>query len=56
METGFFTKANNSTGFEDAEEREVNLEELARTHPVMVEDIELCVPYYDKIVSLKFNM
>lgn len=56
MVLGFFTKANSSTGFEDAPEREVDLEELAKTQPTMVEDIKLCQPWYQQIVSLPFKL
>lgn len=53
---GFFSKAHSSTGFEDAKEREVDLEELAKTQPQMVEDIKLCQPFYNQIVSLPFKI
>ena len=53
---GFFTKAHSSTGFEDSKEREVDLEELAKTQPAMVEDIKLSQPFYQQIVSLPFKI
>ena len=51
---GFFARANKSTGFEDSKERVVDLEEIGKEHPEIVEDIKACKPYYEKVISLPY--
>ena len=53
---GFFSKVNNSTGFADSKEREVDLEEMAKQFPVMVEDIKQCKPIYQQIIAKQHFM
>ena len=45
---------NASTSFADSEERAVDLDELAKDNPKMVEDIRACQPIYQKIISMPY--
>ncbi|XP_075263460.1 uncharacterized protein LOC142355064, partial [Convolutriloba macropyga] len=54
MLQGFFAKANSSTSFADSEERVVDLDELAKDNPKMVEDIRACKPLYQRIISMPY--
>ncbi|XP_075257081.1 uncharacterized protein LOC142349424 [Convolutriloba macropyga] len=56
VEQGFFARVNTTTSFADSKERVVDLEELAKEHPDMIEDIRLCKPIYQKIISMPYML
>ncbi len=47
---GYASRANTSTQFEDAAEREVDLEALRASRPHLAEFIEECTAIYDRIL------
>ena len=48
---GLFSRANSSTHFEDAQEREVDLDKLRTSRPKMVECIDECNALYEQILN-----
>ena len=49
---GFFQRANKSTTFEDAKERDVDLDALADERPEMVDDIKKAQVIYKEICDM----
>ena len=50
-QVGFFSRANSSTHFEDAVERQTDVEQLKETRPDMAACIDECTLLYNKIIN-----
>ena len=48
---GFFSRANQSTGFEDAKEREIDMKQIEDDNEAMAERIKSCEPVYEEILK-----